>query len=235
MSIFWYNKRQAAVIVNAWHTIRARKGEHMKDWFQPESGIIRFLTRIMDLLVLNILLDFLCLTIVLSGASITALYFVTLKMIEEGENVIIKNFFRGIRENFIASFPTTLLLFVDVLLVAICHYALFAETLVFSPFLFIALVIAVILLTALLSYLFPLTARFENTFPRHLGNAVRLALAHLPVTFFITAVHLLPCVSLFLFPRCGYLVAFWLMIGLAAGAYLNSFYLSRIFDKINHS
>ena len=34
--------------------------------------------------------------------------------------------------------------------------------------------------TALLSYLFPLTARFNNTFVRHLGNAARLAVANLP-------------------------------------------------------
>ena len=90
------------------------------------------------------------------------------------------------------------------------------------------------LLTALLSWLFPLLARFENTFPRHLSNAVLLAVANLPVTFLITLVNLLPLLLALALPQLlGYLAAFWTFIGLAAGAYLNSFYLNRVFKPKN--
>ena len=192
---------------------------------------MRFLSRVFDLLMLNLLLDFLCLTIVLIGSVITSLYSLTFKMMYQEEDGVLKPFFRGIRDNIVPSFPATLLLFVDVLLIAVCHEALFAEALLFSPILLIGLVIVALLLTALLSYLFPLIARFENTFPRHLGNAVRLALANLPVTCLVTLVNLLPYLSLVLFPQNGYLIGFWVLIGIAGGVYVNSYYLRGVFEQ----
>ena len=192
---------------------------------------MRFLSRVFDLLMLNLLLDFLCLTIVLIGSVITSLYSLTFKMMYQEEDGVLKPFFRGIRDNIVPSFPATLLLFVDVLLIAVCHEALFAEVLLFSPILLIGLVIVALLLTALLSYLFPLIARFENTFPRHLGNAVRLALANLPVTCLVTLVNLLPYLSLVLFPQNGYLIGFWVLIGITGGVYVNSYYLRGVFEQ----
>ena len=86
------------------------------------------------------------------------------------------------------------------------------------------------MLTALLSYLFPLISRYDNTFLRHLGNAARLALANLPVTVLLTAVNLFPLWIGFFVPALWIpVVEFWLLIGASAAAYLNSFYLQRIF------
>ena len=108
---------------------------------------------------------------------------------------------------------------------------LYAEGLLIPPELFILLAMAAALLTAVLSWLFPLLAGFDNTFPRHLVNAARLALANLPVTCLMTLVNLLLLLLALLFPALlGQLAAFWLLIGMAAGAFANSFYLSRIFD-----
>ncbi len=151
-------------------------------------------------------------------------------MLRGETNTPVKDFFRSIRNNFIPSFPATILLFADVTLIAFLLTVLFAEELLISPTLFIALSILNLLLSALLSWLFPLLAQFENTFPRHLGNAARLAVANLPVTFLVTLVNLLPLLLVLVLPQLlGYLVAFWTFIGLAAGAYLNSFYLNRAF------
>lgn len=92
--------------------------------------------------------------------------------------------------------------------------------------------IAAVILTAVLSWLFPLLACFDNTFFRHLGNAARLALANLPVTFFITTVNLLPVLVLLFLPRFfGPFLGAWLLIGASAGAYGNLFYLRRIFKQ----
>lgn len=208
----------------------------MNRYLQPDSRLIRFLTRTCDLIILNVLLILSCVTIVCSGAGITALYSVTFKMIKDEEDSMVKGFFRSLRDNYISSVPATLLLFVDVLLIALLHYALSAEILVFSPDIFILLLIFTILLTALLSYLFPLLAVYDNSFPGHLGNAARLALVHLPVTVLMTAVNLLPVWTGFLFPRLwSYIMEFWLLVGAAAGAYLNSFYLRRIFRQKSYS
>ena len=199
--------------------------------FQPDSLLIRFLTKTCDLLFLNIMFVLSCVTIVFSGAAVTSLYAVTLKMIRGQDYAPIKGFLRALRENFLPSFSTTILLFVDVTLLAVLRGALYAETLLMSPTLFVLLAIITILLTALLSWLFPLLARFENTFSRHLNNAVRLSLVNLPVTFLLTTVNLLPLLLCLLIPTSlGVVFAFWLLFGFAAGAWVNSFYLNRIFE-----
>ena len=201
--------------------------------FQPDSFLIRFLTKVCDLLFLNIVFVLSCATVVFSGAAVTSLYTVTLKMIRGRDYTPMKGFLRGLRENFLASFPATILLFVDVTLLAVLHTALYAETLLMPPTLFVLLSFAAALLTALLSWLFPLLARFENTFSRHLGNAVRLALANLPVTFLITVVNFLPVLLCLLLPvSMGVVFAFWLLFGFGAGAWVNSFYLNRIFETM---
>ena len=201
--------------------------------FHPDSFLIRFLTKMCDLLLLNIVLILSCATIVFSGAAVTSLYAVTLKMIRGQDYTPIKDFLRGLRKNFLPSFPVTLLLFGDVTLLAVLRSTLYAETLLMPPTLFVLLAIITVFLTALLSWLFPLLARFENTFSRHLGNAVRLALANLPVTFLITVVNFLPVLLCLLLPvSMGVVFAFWLLFGFGAGAWVNSFYLNRIFETM---
>ena len=201
--------------------------------FQPDSLLIRFLTKTCDLLFLNIMFVLSCVTIVFSGAAVASLYAVTLKMIRGQDYAPIKGFLRALRENFLPSFSATILLFLDVTLLAVLRAALYAETLLMPPTLFVLLAIITILLTALLSWLFPLLARFENTFSRHLNNAVRLSLVNLPVTFLLTTVNLLPLLLCLLIPpSLGVVFAFWLLFGFAAGAWVNSFYLNRIFEAL---
>lgn len=200
--------------------------------FHPDSWLIRFLTRVCDLLFLNIALVLSCCTVVFSGAGVTALYSITLKMMRGQDYDPIKGFLRGLRENFLTSSFAAILLLGDVTLLAVLRSALYAETLLMPPAAFVLLSILAVFLTALLSYLFPLLARYENTFSRHLSNAVRLALANLPVTFLLTAVNLLPLLICFLIPfALGVVFAFWLLFGFAAGAWINSCYLNRIFES----
>jgi len=200
--------------------------------FRPDSWLIRFLTKVCDLMLLNIIFIFSFITVVFSGAAVTALYTVTLKMIHGKEYVPIKDFLRALRGNFISSVPATILLFVNVMLIAVFCNVLYAEALVISFPVFSILSISIIFLTALLSYLFPLLAQFENTFLRHFRNAALLALMNLPVTFLLVAVNLLLLLCIVFFPGAiGYFAAFEELIGVAAGAYLNSFYLNRIFNR----
>ncbi len=201
--------------------------------FLPGGRLIRFLTAVCDLMILNILLAASCITVVFSGDGVVSLYTVTLRMFRGTEDSPGKSFLRALRGNFIPSVPSTLLLLADVTMIAVLRQVLYAETLLLSPTVFVLLTIITIFLTALLSYLFPLTARFNNTFVRHLGNAARLAVANLPVTFLITGVNLLPVILPLLFPQMlGIVAAFWLVVGFSAGAWMNSFYLNRIFAQM---
>lgn len=198
----------------------------------PDSGIIRFLTTVCDLIFLNVIFVLACATIVCMGAAVTALYSTVLGMLKESDRTPVRDFLRNLQRVFTASTPAALLLFADIALLAVLYRALYAETLLFSPELFVLLCMGAVALTAVLSYLFPLIACFENRFCRHLGNAARLALANLPVTFFVTAVNLLPVLTAVFLPRfIGPFVAAWLVIGAAGAAWVNLFYLRRIFGR----
>lgn len=200
--------------------------------FRSDSRLIRFLTRVCDLLFLNIALVLSCCTVVLSGAAVTALYSVTLEMVREEDDTPVKSFLQALRENFAPSSFAAVLLLVDVTLLAVLRAVLYADTLLIPPAAFVLLSIAAVFLTALLSYLFPLLARYENTFLNHLGNAAKLAVANLPVTILITAVNLLPLLLVLLIPAAlGAVFAFWVLAGFGAGAWVNSFYLNRIFES----
>ena len=200
--------------------------------FHPDSCLIRFLARLCDLLLLNIALVLSCCTVVLSGTAVTALYSMTLKLMRGQDCDPVKGFLRALRENFLSSSFATILFLADVTLPAVLRNVLYAETLLMPPAVFVMLAILAVFLTALLSYLFPLLARFENTFSHHLSNAIRLSLANLPVTVLMTTVNLLPLLIGLLFPALlGVVFAFWLLFGFAAGAWINSFYLNRIFES----
>jgi len=198
----------------------------------PDSGVIRFLTRICDLIFLNVVFALTSCTVVCLGAAVTSLYMTALELHQEGDCAPVRSFLRNLRRSFTASTPAALLLFADITLLAVLCRALCAETLLFSPELFVLLCMGAVALTAVLSYLFPLLACFENTFSRHIGNAALLALANLPVTFFVTAVNLSPVLVIVFLPRfMGVFLAAWLVIGGAAAAWVNLFYLRRIFQR----
>ena len=94
----------------------------------------------------------------------------------------------------------------------------------FLSYVFVLFSIAAVLLTAWLSWLFPLQARFENSFRRHSKNGAILALSNLPATCLLTLTNLLPVISFLIFPgSLGGLTAFWVIFGFGAVAYTMNF------------
>lgn len=198
----------------------------------PNSGIARFLTKICDLIFLNVVFILTSCTVVCLGAAVTALYMTAMELYQKRDCTPVRDFLRNLRKAFTASTPAAVLLLADLTLLAVLCRVLYAGTLLFPPELFVLFCISAVILTAILSWLFPLLACFENTFSRHFWNAVRLALARLPITFFITALNLLPILVLLFMPQFfGAFLGVWLLIGAAAGAYGNLFYLRRIFKQ----
>lgn len=206
----------------------------MKNALSSESLPIRFLTRLCDLMLLNLMFVFLSVTLVLSGAAFTALYSQTLKMVRREEDSVVKDYLFAVKKGFLPSVPATLLLGVDLLLLSVLGYALQAEELVFSPMVFVLLCILFLLLTAFLSWLFPLLARYDAPFGTQCKNALSLAVTQLPLSFMLLFVNLLPLMIGYRFPvAVGYLLGVWLLIGIAAGAYVNAWYLRRCFDAFD--
>ena len=60
----------------------------MKGAFLPDSRFMRFLTKVCDLLLLNILTVFLSLTVIAAGTAIISLYTAVIKMMQDRKSVV---------------------------------------------------------------------------------------------------------------------------------------------------
>ncbi|MGN1184899.1 MAG: DUF624 domain-containing protein, partial [Oliverpabstia sp.] len=72
----------------------------MNNLFNPDNKFFTFMGKVADLMILNLLCIVCCLPIVTAGASITALYYVTLKIARNEETYIARGFFHSFKENF---------------------------------------------------------------------------------------------------------------------------------------
>ena len=68
--------------------------------FNPDSKFSQFMSKVFDLMVLNLVFIFTSIPIFTIGVNFTALYYVTLKMVKNEEGPIAASYFRAFRNNF---------------------------------------------------------------------------------------------------------------------------------------
>ena len=71
--------------------------------FNYDNPVWRFIGKLGDLILLNILWIVCSIPIVTAGAATTAVYYVTLKLVRDENDGTIKNFFHSFKENFVQS------------------------------------------------------------------------------------------------------------------------------------
>ena len=72
----------------------------MGRFFNMDNKFFVFMGRIADLCMLNILCIVCCIPVITAGASLTAVYYVTMKMVRNEESYIFKGFIQAFKENF---------------------------------------------------------------------------------------------------------------------------------------
>ena len=65
--------------------------------FDLDSPVMRFLSKMADLMILNILTMICCLPLFTAGAAFTALHYVCLKMVRNEEGYIAKSYFKAFK------------------------------------------------------------------------------------------------------------------------------------------
>ena len=65
-----------------------------------DNVVIRFLNKVADLVVLNLLFVLCSLPIITIGASMTAMIAVSLRSVEYGDGYVVKSFFHSFKESF---------------------------------------------------------------------------------------------------------------------------------------
>lgn len=200
--------------------------------FGLDSPVIRFMTRVGELMLFTVLWILCCLPILTAGASTTALFRMMFNM-REDRSTKLSDFFRAFRDNFKNATVIWLLLLAVAAVLAVAFWGIaWVESdlirlvlmLVFSAVFFVVFIAAV--------YAFPLTAYFENTVGGTLRNAVGMGLGHLRSSIPACALLMIPViaqtVSYALFMSLLFL---WVVLAPGAIAYGIACMLWPVFQK----
>ena len=202
------------------------------NFFVIDSPVMRFLGRIGDIIILNLIFVVTALPVVTVGMALSALYTVAMKLARGEDPSVLREYIRAFWRN---RKPATIcwlimaaagaLIFLDFRLAGA-----FGGTLYTVVRLLLAMIFGVWMLTFL--YLFPYIARFENTVFHSVKNALFLGAAHLPSTVVMLVISIgLAVITLFTSRTFVIGTIWWFFAGFAAAAYTQSFLFCRIFSK----
>ena len=157
----------------------------MNELLHPDNPIIRFLTRLFDLMLLNLLFIISCIPIVTIGAAISATYHVIFKIIDKKDPYIVKSYFKAMKENF----KHATLLWILILSAGICiNTALFFIYNIPDKkfeFLQIPICLFIFILLSVAVYAFPLLSRYQCSMKQLLKNTMILSFTNIPATVII--------------------------------------------------
>lgn len=208
----------------------------MGKFFNLDSPLMRFMTKLADLMILNLLFLITSIPVITIGAAWTSLYYVALKMVKDEENGIIRSYFHSFKQNF----RQATILWLGILAVAsVLMLDLMILGRIDSPVaaaMNAGIGIMGILAFLILQYLFPLLARFDAATVQTVKNACILAVAHLPRTllmgFCVVGALIITFYNAY---TIAFGIPFWMLIGFGIMAFSNSSILVKIFDGLTAS
>lgn len=205
----------------------------MRFLFDPESQFMQFLSRLCDLILLNIVYVLTCIPLFTIGAATAALYDTVFRMDTEQEGKLMATYFHGFRENFRQGTAVWLLL-------VLYGIATWMNMNNFSDLggsfgygLFVLAMVIAVMGIFVHGYAFPLMSRFRYKTGTLLQNSLLLSVLYLPRTLAVCVINLFPwvlmLVNLYTFSKLGFL---WFALYFAAAAYFNSRLLKKVVDDL---
>lgn len=151
-----------------------------------DNPLFRFVNRIADMIVLNVLFLLSCIPIVTIGPALTALYYVSINTWSRDDGYIFHMYKKSFKENFKQSILMWLILLVVGIVLSVdvwywvSQWKLTGET-GYKPLIVIS-VIMLALYVFVFTYIWPLQAKFSNTIMGTIKNAFAMAITHVPAT-----------------------------------------------------
>ena len=201
----------------------------MASFFSPKSMGTKILTGLTNLIIVNLVFIITCIPLITIGASITALYRITVSIVAGDNPAVLREYFKSFKDNFVKS---TLFFLLYLALGAFFGFEIYmvrtmmAENMQWVQYPAYFFIFAVF---ASACYAFPLIAWFEESFKQVLENSLLIALTNLPFTIMqavIAAVFILLVDYNYAIP-----LSFVCFMGIASIAWFYSLFLKRIFAK----
>lgn len=191
---------------------------------------MKFLSRLVDLVILNVITLLYSLPLITAGGALTAMNYVLLHLHRGDETYIIRMFRKSFRANFKQGIPEGLLALAAAGITATDLWALHGSESRVATILMIAITIIAVVIFVTCVYMFALQSRYENTVAGTILNAARLAVGNLPRTAAMALIWLLWIAALIFISRASTTV--FLILGLTLPGYLCTMLYNTIFEDL---
>lgn len=191
--------------------------------FDLDSPVMRFLSRLADLMILNILVLITCTPIITIGASLSAMHYVLIKMIRNEENYIIKMYFKAFKDNFKKGTALWIIVMLVIGVFALDFMAMTRLGMVFPWVVVVGVFMVGVIVFMTVMYIFPLQARFENTVRATIKNAFLIMILNFPKSILMLLVYTIPVILILV---SQYATPLLIMLGVS-GPGLGAAYLYR--------
>lgn len=194
-----------------------------------DSPLMQALTKIANLMILNLLTIICCIPIITAGASLTALHYMCLKMKRNEDGYIVKGFFKAFAESFKQATPVWLILIVVYVVFFGDFLIVYRAGIEFNYWFQVALAVVGIFVIFVSLMVFPVMAKFSNTTFQTLKNALIISIVKFPITLAMLVLNIIPIlITLYMLQ----LFPFVLMFGFSAPAFLAACLYNKYFLKL---
>ncbi len=202
-------------------------------FFAYDSPLMNSLSRLTDLVVLNVFFIICCLPIVTIGAATCALYSAMFKL-KNDEGQPYKQFFIAFKRDFKHSTIFFILYSLLIAFIIFDIYIVLIMNIGFEMVFFSILGIVGIIAILTSCWFYPLNAKFENNFKTQVLNSFKISLAKLPISFLMAVISLTPIILLFALPFSFFIQIFviWIIIGFAGSASINCSLINKTFNTL---
>lgn len=205
----------------------------MNSLFAQDSPLMRFLTRIADLVLLNLMFVVTSIPLFTIGAGLTAMNYTAMKLTKDECEGVIGTYWASFRSNFKQSTQLWgVVFFFGAVLTA---WFIVGENSVITGaakfFLYLVLFAFTLQYVLATLFVFPYAAKFEGSTREILRNSIKLGQRHPIPGIAMLLVTGLPIVITIFYPAMVAYGLLWLGIGFAAIAFVNAYLYSAIFER----
>lgn len=200
-------------------------------FFDLDSPLMQGLSKMADMMILNLLTLLCCLPIITVGPALTALNYMALKLVRNEECYIVKGYFKSFKENFRQSVVIWILLLIIALLLVMDFYIVLSAESETGSIMQILIFVAAIFWLCTALYVFPVLARFQNTIKATVKNAFLMSVMQFPKTVVMAVAYLIPLVLLLYFFQLTPIVLFF---GFSAPAWVSAKLNDKLFKKLEN-
>ena len=201
----------------------------MKNMLDLDGPLVRALSDLNTLVILNILTALFCIPVITAGASVAAMHYVIMEMFENRGDGAAREFWKRFKENLRNATPVWLILLAAAIFIYVDCRIIMGGQMGLPRAMLIPLYIGAFIEASIAVYAFPLTARFVYSTGATFKNSAILAVANFPRTVLMVLYHVIMPYLLFNVSR---LLPLFFLVGISLPAYFSALQYMPIIRKM---